>query len=165
MHRVIPSSRWRSGPFAAATADARCRPGSAFRRATCSKASFATPWPSYDRVKASAVAATSSNYSAANCTYNGPRWFSGDNETKADPNAGNVAGSGDATDNNNAGELPGVVTIQAVQSYTQVDAGFRTSRRFCRARSGGRLRRVLGHGRHGGFGHRRHSQRAGALRG
>ncbi len=60
-----------------------------------------------------------------NCTYNGPRWFSGSNETRADPNAGNVAGSGDATDNNNAGELPGVLTIQHPQSYHQVGGEFR----------------------------------------
>jgi hypothetical protein len=60
-----------------------------------------------------------------NCAYNGPRWFQGDNETKADPNAGNVAGSGDATDNNNAGELPGVLTIQTPQSYTQMTGTYR----------------------------------------
>jgi hypothetical protein len=60
-----------------------------------------------------------------NCTYNGPRWFSGGNETKADPNGGNVAGTGDAKDNNNAGELPGVLTIQHPQSYYQVGAEFR----------------------------------------
>jgi len=57
---------------------------------------------------------------AADCTYNGPRWFQGPNETKADPNAGNRDGSGNATDNNNAGELPGVLTIQHPQSYHQV---------------------------------------------
>ena len=61
----------------------------------------------------------------SNCQFNGPRWFQGDNETKADPNAGNVAGTGDATTNNNAGELPGVLTIQNPQSYTQVDGGYR----------------------------------------
>jgi hypothetical protein len=61
-----------------------------------------------------------------NCEYNGPRWFSGANETKADPNAGNVAGSGDATDNNNAGELPGVLTIQHPQAYGQTSGAFRT---------------------------------------
>jgi hypothetical protein len=60
------------------------------------------------------------------CTYNGPRWFQGDNETKADPNAGNVAGTGDATDNNNAGELPGILTIQNPQSYHQVSGTWRT---------------------------------------
>jgi hypothetical protein len=61
-----------------------------------------------------------------NCTYNGPRWFQGDNETKADPNAGNVAGTEDATDNNNAGELPGILTIQNPQSYHQVSGTWRT---------------------------------------
>jgi hypothetical protein len=59
------------------------------------------------------------------CTYNGPRWFVGANETKTDPNGGNVPGTGAATDLNNAGELPGVVTIQNPQSYTQVEAGYR----------------------------------------
>jgi hypothetical protein len=61
-----------------------------------------------------------------NCTYNGPRWFSGPNETKADPNAGNVAGTGNATDNDNAGELPGVLTIQHPQAYNQVGGDFRS---------------------------------------
>jgi hypothetical protein len=59
------------------------------------------------------------------CSYNGPRWFQGANETKADPNGGNVAGSQDATNNNNAGELPGILTIQHPQSYTQVTANWR----------------------------------------
>lgn len=57
--------------------------------------------------------------------YNGPRWFQGSNETKADPNAGNVAGTEDAADFNNAGELPGVVTIQNPQSYTQLSGDWR----------------------------------------
>ncbi|MFL5474394.1 MAG: hypothetical protein ACJ8A6_01770, partial [Gemmatimonadales bacterium] len=61
---------------------------------------------------------------AADCTYNGPRWFQGPNESKADPNAGNKS-SGIATDNNNAGELPGVLTIQHPQSYHQVGPEFR----------------------------------------
>jgi hypothetical protein len=60
-----------------------------------------------------------------NCTYNGPRWFSGPNETKADPNAGNVAGTGDAADNNNAGELPGVLTVWNPQSYNQITGDYR----------------------------------------
>ncbi|MBA3759404.1 MAG: hypothetical protein H0X07_02650 [Gemmatimonadales bacterium] len=67
---------------------------------------------------------------AGDCTYNGPRWFSGANETKADPNAGNVAGTGDAVDNNNAGELPGVLTIQNPQSYHQVGGGYRAIESF-----------------------------------
>jgi hypothetical protein len=61
-----------------------------------------------------------------NCTYNGPRWFQGPNETKADPNAGN-SGTSAATDNNNAGELPGVLTIQNPQSYNQTDGTFRVT--------------------------------------
>jgi hypothetical protein len=60
------------------------------------------------------------------CNYNGPRWFAGDNETKADPNAGNLnSPTGGATDNNNAGELPGVLTIQNPQSYHQVSGNQR----------------------------------------
>jgi hypothetical protein len=62
---------------------------------------------------------------AADCTYNGPRWFQGANETKIDPNAGNVGGTANATDNNNAGELPGVLTIQNPQSYHQLDGAYR----------------------------------------
>ncbi|HEY7479394.1 MAG TPA: T9SS type A sorting domain-containing protein [Gemmatimonadales bacterium] len=62
----------------------------------------------------------------ANCNYNGPRWFAGDNETKADPNAGNVnSPTGGAADNNNAGELPGVLTIQNPQSYHQTSGNLR----------------------------------------
>jgi hypothetical protein len=70
------------------------------------------------------VDATATKF-GTDCAYNGPRWFEGDNETKADPNAGNVAGTGDATDNNNAGELPGVLTIQTPQSYTQMAGSYR----------------------------------------
>jgi hypothetical protein len=62
---------------------------------------------------------------ASNCTYNGPRWFVGANETKTDPNGGNVPGTGAATDLNNAGELPGVLTIQNPQSYTMIGGGYR----------------------------------------
>jgi hypothetical protein len=62
---------------------------------------------------------------ASDCQFNGPRWFQGPNETKANPNSGNVAGTGDATDNNNAGELPGVLTIQHPMSYVQMDGGYR----------------------------------------
>jgi hypothetical protein len=62
---------------------------------------------------------------ASDCQFNGPRWFQGDNETKDNPNSGNVAGTENATDNNNAGELPGILTIQNPQSYTQVDGGYR----------------------------------------
>jgi hypothetical protein len=60
-----------------------------------------------------------------NCTYNGPRWFQGANETKANPAAGNVAGTGAATDFNNAGELPGVQTIQSAQAYNQHSGTYR----------------------------------------
>jgi hypothetical protein len=57
--------------------------------------------------------------------YNGPRWFQGSSETRAHPNAGNVAGTENATDFNNAGELPGMATIQNPQSYTQLAGDWR----------------------------------------
>jgi hypothetical protein len=66
---------------------------------------------------------------AAGCHYNGARWFSGANETKAHPNAGNFNSFGGGTapaDLNNAGELPGVVTIMQLLSYeNQVTAAGR----------------------------------------
>jgi hypothetical protein len=67
------------------------------------------------------------NLFGGSCSYNGPRWFQGSNETKNDPNAGNVGGTGNATDNNNAGELPGVLTIQNPQSYTQLSPEYRST--------------------------------------
>jgi hypothetical protein len=60
------------------------------------------------------------------CAYNGPRWFIGGNETKNDPNGGNAPGTSAPTSLNNAGELPGVLTIQNPQSYTQMSGGYRT---------------------------------------
>jgi hypothetical protein len=38
-----------------------------------------------------------------------------------------VGGTGNATDNNNAGELPGVLTIQNPQSYTQLSPEYRST--------------------------------------
>jgi hypothetical protein len=65
------------------------------------------------------------------CGLNGPRWFSGANETRADPNSGNdLAGGATPSSVNNAGELPGVVTIQNPQSYTQVGGEYRTVEAF-----------------------------------
>jgi hypothetical protein len=57
------------------------------------------------------------------CSYNGPRWFSGDNETMANPNKGNYAnfntGQTAPPDGNfnNSGELPGVVGIYQHLAY------------------------------------------------
>jgi hypothetical protein len=66
-----------------------------------------------------------------NCGLNGPRWFSGPNETRADPNLGNdLAGGAAPSSVNNAGELPGVVTLQAVQGYVQMDGGYRAVESF-----------------------------------
>jgi hypothetical protein len=63
-----------------------------------------------------------------NCTYNGERWFAGDNETMDNPNFGSATdGSGvpPGTNLNNAGELPGVATIYAPHSYLNIEAGWR----------------------------------------
>ncbi len=66
---------------------------------------------------------------ASKCAYNGSRWFDGpspaNNETKVDPNGGNVENfSGDPyTDYNNAGELSGVDTIHITQAYQSVGGG------------------------------------------
>ena len=63
-----------------------------------------------------------------NCTYNGERWFAGDNETANDPNFGSASdGSGTVpgTNLNNAGALPGVATIFAPHSYLNIEAGWR----------------------------------------
>lgn len=63
------------------------------------------------------------NTSRANqCWYNGPRWFVGANETKANPNvAAPVVNAGTAAvanaNFNNAGELPGVATVHHPDSY------------------------------------------------
>lgn len=57
------------------------------------------------------------------CSYNGPRWYSGANETMAHPNKGNYANfnTGQTAppdgDFNNSGELPGVVGIYQHLSY------------------------------------------------
>ena len=63
----------------------------------------------------------------AACLYNGPRWFSGENETQPDPNAGlSSDGSGVVTGSlNNAGALPGVSTIQVPYSYGNMDGNWR----------------------------------------
>jgi len=57
------------------------------------------------------------------CEYNGSRWFAGpspaNNETQADPNAGNTENFAGIpmTNYNNSGALPGVVTITQPQAY------------------------------------------------
>jgi hypothetical protein len=63
-----------------------------------------------------------------NCQYNGERWFSGANETAANPNFGEATdGSGvvPGANLNNAGALPGVATIYAPHSYLNIEAGWR----------------------------------------
>lgn len=67
------------------------------------------------------------------CEYNGPRWFAGpspaSNETKADPQAAHpavAAAPGPMGDLGNAGELPGVATIQMPHAYLTAESGYRT---------------------------------------
>src|SRR5690606_17060343 len=64
--------------------------------------------------------AAAGSASAGSCSYNGPRWFAGDNETKDHPNSSNPGrwNTGlSREDFNNAGELPGVTTIYEPRSY------------------------------------------------
>jgi hypothetical protein len=76
--------------------------------------------------------------STRECAYNGPRWFAGpspqNNETKADPQAGNPANFTTQTVDvtlplsagwNNAGELPGVLVVHNPQSYETIQTTFR----------------------------------------
>ncbi|MFL5448730.1 MAG: hypothetical protein ACJ8AX_09280, partial [Gemmatimonadales bacterium] len=76
-----------------------------------------------------ANASSSNGFGAGNgCDYNGPRWFNGpspaQNETKADPNAGNkpnAAGPPPVKNFNNAGELAGVTTIHHDLAYQTIN--------------------------------------------
>ncbi len=114
-----------SGPFPAATADPTLSARYGIPPGYVQSGIANLTIPSYQPASGWGRGCQVDGLFGDNCTYNGPRWFSGANETKADPNAGNVAGTSDATDNNNAGELPGVLTIQNPQSYHQTGAGMR----------------------------------------
>jgi hypothetical protein len=115
-----------STPFAAATADPELLARFGVPAGFVQFGQITQSLPAYQRILAWGRGCHSADaLFDPNCSYNGPRWFQGANETKADPAAGNVAGSADASNNNNAGELPGVLTIQHPQSYTQVGAGWR----------------------------------------
>jgi len=64
------------------------------------------------------------------CSYNGPRWFDGPspdkNETKNDPNAGNMLLAGaPLTDYNNAGQLTGVTVIYEPHAYLSFNREWR----------------------------------------
>jgi hypothetical protein len=66
------------------------------------------------------------------CEYNGPRWFAGPspalNETRAHPQAAHppvASAPGPMATMGNAGELPGVTTIQMPHSYLTVESGYR----------------------------------------
>ncbi len=114
-----------SGPFPAATADAALSARFGIPPGYVQSGQVSQGLPVYQRVNAFGRGCHIEGFFGDGCTYNGPRWFSGDNETKADPNAGNVAGTGGAEDNNNAGELPGVLTIQNAQAYNQYSGSYR----------------------------------------
>jgi hypothetical protein len=58
------------------------------------------------------------------CNYNGARWFSGPNETRANPTAGNQANAvvpAAVVNFDNAGELPGVENIFQDRSYQTIN--------------------------------------------
>jgi hypothetical protein len=114
-----------SVPFSAATADPDLLARFGVPAGFVQFGQITQQLPAYQRVLAFGRGCHIDLLFDPNCSYNGPRWFQGANETKADPNGGNVAGSEDATNNNNAGELPGILTIQNPQSYTQVSAAWR----------------------------------------
>ncbi len=63
------------------------------------------------------------------CSYNGSRWFDGPspttNETKADPNAGNMLLGGPLADYNNAGQLTGVSVIYEPHAYISFNREWR----------------------------------------
>ena len=65
---------------------------------------------------------------ATTCSYNGERWFAGDNETMDDPNFGSASRRlrvrcGDEPEQR--GRAPGVATIYAPHSYLNIEAGWR----------------------------------------
>lgn len=63
---------------------------------------------------------------ALTCIYNSPRWFSGPNETKANPsssNPGRWQTGNHRIDFSNGGELPGVATIYEPSSYDDYSSG------------------------------------------
>jgi hypothetical protein len=65
---------------------------------------------------------------AGSCYFGGARWFAGANETKVHPNGGIAPQFSLATpisDFNNAGELPGVVTIHRPVAYSDRSASWR----------------------------------------
>jgi hypothetical protein len=62
------------------------------------------------------------------CSYNGPRWFDGDNETKENPNFGmgtDLTGVVPGTDLNNGGALTGVSTIYVPMTLGNIDNAWR----------------------------------------
>lgn len=78
------------------------------------------------------------------CHYNGPRWFSGTNESRRDPNGANAGTfhGGIPTDHNNAGELLGVRTIFHPQAYEMVPSTWRRVEAVLGAFAGGADYRV-----------------------
>lgn len=73
-------------------------------------------------------AAGFSGGAGGDCYFGGPRWFAGNNETMVHPNGGTAPTftlSVPVTDFNNAGELPGVVTVHRRVAYSDAPASWR----------------------------------------
>ncbi|MGH7535061.1 MAG: hypothetical protein ACREMG_05690, partial [Gemmatimonadales bacterium] len=88
--------------------------------------------PNYQRVVGQVRGCADGGLDAAgatvNCNYNGPRWFAGANETQDNPNAGmstDFSGDVPGADLNNAGALPGVVTIYTPMTLGNISNAWR----------------------------------------
>lgn len=134
------SSRSSSGSFPALQADAALAQrynapvGGSFGIA----GSFTTSWPGlyYQTISSRGCVNFAAGFpnegTAATagqaCAYNGPRWFSGANETMDHPNSSNMnrfRTGRDRFDFNNAGQLPGVATIFIPRAYDDYAASWR----------------------------------------
>jgi hypothetical protein len=93
------------------------------------KMTMTLPAASYMTAQGIGCAFPDPGFTAGACSYNGPRWFDGPspttNETKNDPNAGNILLGGPLTDYNNAGQLTGVSVIYEPHAYTTFNREWR----------------------------------------
>lgn len=93
--------------------------------------SYALRWPGayYNTIQSRGCINGSTGFrSGRQCSYNGPRWFEGDNETADNPNSNNPANFNTGqvpTAFSNSGALPGVRTIHMANSYEMVPATWR----------------------------------------
>lgn len=92
---------------------------------------FTTTWPGlyYQTISSRGCVNFAAGFpSGTGCAFNGPRWFSGNNETKDHPNSSNMnrfRTTRDRLDFNNAGELPGVTTVFIARAYDDYAASWR----------------------------------------